>query len=118
MAIVVVLVILAAVVLCTLGGALLASLFFGGLLLAAGRARILVPIFFVVFPSILVGAFTGSATVGYFAVRENENLILRGPLGGLILGAIVGSAIGIGGALVWWWRVSRARYDQHDHAKA
>ncbi|HME89115.1 MAG TPA: hypothetical protein VKE30_07900 [Chthoniobacterales bacterium] len=65
------------------------------------------PIFFVLIPSAVVSAVLGAVAVGYFAVRANENLIFLGPLGGLIVGAVVGLAVGLTGALFWWWRMSR-----------
>ena len=107
MPIVIILLILAIAVLVTLGAILVGSLIFGGILLTTARARVLVPIFFVLVPVTVVGALVGGATVGYFSVRANENLIFLGPLGGLILGGITGLAVGLAGALFWWSRISR-----------
>ncbi len=107
MQIIVILLILAAAALVTLGAILVSSLVFGGILVATSRARVLVPIFFVLVPSTVISSLLGGVTVGYFAVRANENLIFLGPLGGLILGAVTGLSVGLAGALFWWWRMSR-----------
>jgi hypothetical protein len=111
MAIALVLLILAVSVLVTLAAIISGSFIFGGVLLATARARVLVPIFFVIVPNTVVGALVGGVTVGYFLVRSNENLIFLGPLGGLVIGTIIGFTVGIAGALFWWWRMSRA--EQH-----
>jgi hypothetical protein len=107
MQVIVILLILAAAALVTLGAILVSSLVFGGILVATSRARVLVPIFFVLIPSTIVSALLGGVTVGYFAVRANDNFIFLGPLGGLFLGGVTGLAVGFGGALFWWWRMSR-----------
>jgi len=107
MQIVVILLVLAAAALVTLGAILVSSLVFGGILVATSRARVLVPIFFVLVPSTVISSLLGGVTVGYFAVRANENLIFLGPLGGLILGGVTGLSVGLAGALFWWWRMSR-----------
>jgi hypothetical protein len=108
MAIVLVLVIMAAAVLLTLGAVFVGSLIFGGLLLCTKRARIFVPIFFLILPATILGSLAGGVILGYFAVQDNENLIFLGPLGGLIFGGVVGLSLGLLGALFWWWWISRA----------
>ena len=107
MQIIVILLILAAAALVTSGAILVGSLVFGGILVATSRARVLVPIFFVLIPATVVSAVLGGVTVGYFAVRSNDNFIFLGPLGGLLLGGVTGLAVGLAGALFWWWRMSR-----------
>ena len=107
MPIVIILLILAAAALVTLGAIFVSSLVFGGILVATSRARVLVPIFFVLIPVTVVTTLLGGVTVGYFAVRADEHLIFLGPLGGLIVGGVVGVAVGLTGALVWWRRMSR-----------
>jgi hypothetical protein len=106
MQIIVILLVLAAAALVTLGAILVSSLVFGGILVATSRARVLVPIFFVLIPSTVVSTLLGGVAVGYFAVRANENLIFLGPLGGLLLGGVTGLSVGLVGALLWWWRMS------------
>jgi hypothetical protein len=100
--------ILALLILVTLIGVLIGSLLLGGMLGATKRARIIAPIFLVVIPVSVVGALAGGILIGYFAVKANDNLILLGPLGGIIAGGVAGLAVGIAGALFWWWRISRA----------
>jgi hypothetical protein len=90
-----------------LGAIFVSSFVFGGILMATSRARFLVPVFFVLIPCTMVSTLLGGMIVGYFAVRANENLIFLGPLGGLILGGIIGLAVGLIGAVFWWWRMSR-----------
>jgi hypothetical protein len=108
MAIVLVLLVIAAAVLLTLGAVFVGSLIFGGILLTTKRARVLVPVFFLIVPATLVGSLAGGVIIGYYSVRANENLIFLGPVGGLIAGGISGLLLGLGGALLWWWRMSRA----------
>jgi hypothetical protein len=108
MQIVLVLLVIAAAVLVTLGAVLLGSLIFGGLLLHAKRARVLVPIFFLIVPATVLGSLAGGAIVGYLAIRANENSVFLGPLGGLAIGAVAGLLIGLAGAVFWWRRISRA----------
>src|SRR5947207_7532428 len=107
MAIVLVLLLLAVAALVTLAAILVGSLVFGGILVATSRARFLAPIFFVLIPSMVITTLLGGVIVGYFAVRTNENLIFLGPIGGLVLGGLIGLSVGLAGALFWWWRISR-----------
>ena len=109
MQIMLVLVILAVLAVVTLGGILVGSLLLGGMLVASKRARLIAPVFLVVAPAAVVGALAGGIVVGYFAVRADENLVLFGPLGGLIAGGAAGLSVGTAGALFWWWRISRAK---------
>ena len=108
MAIVPVLLVIAAAILLTLGAVFAGSLVFGGLLSCAKRTRILVPIFFLIIPATVLGSLAGGVIVGYIAIRANENLVFLGPLGGLIIGGVVGLSLGLAGAAFWWWRVLRA----------
>jgi hypothetical protein len=108
MAIVLVLIVIAAVILLTLGAVFVGSLIFGGILLTTKRARVLVPVFFLIVPATLLGSLAGGVLIGYFSVRANENLIFLGPVGGLIVGGVAGLLLGLGGALLWWRRMSRA----------
>jgi hypothetical protein len=101
--IVFVVLVLAAAVLLSLGAALV-----GGILLTTKRARVLVPVFFLLVPATILGALAGGLLVGYLAVKANQNLLFLGPLAGLILGGVVGLLFGLVGAVFWWWRMSRA----------
>jgi hypothetical protein len=107
MAIVLILLLLAIAAITTLAAILVGSFVFGSILLATSRARVLIPIFFVLIPVTVVSTLLGGVTVGYVAVRVDENFIFLGPLGGLIIGGVVGVAVGLAGALFWWWRMSR-----------
>ena len=62
MGIVIVLLLLAAV-LVTLAAMLVGSLIFGGILLATPRARVLVPIFFVLVPATITGSLLGGTVI-------------------------------------------------------
>jgi hypothetical protein len=108
MAIVLVLLVIAAGVLLTLGAVFVGSLIFGGILLATKRARVLVPVFFLIVPATLIGSLAGAVIIGFYSVRANESLIFLGPVGGLVIGGIAGLLLGLGGALLWWLRMSRA----------
>ena len=108
MQIVLVLLILAAAVLLTLGAVLVGSLVLGGVFLCTKRARVLVPIFFLIVPVTILGSLAGGVIVGYFSIRANENLVFLGPLGGLVAGGTEGLLFGLAGALLWWLRISRA----------
>jgi hypothetical protein len=107
MQIVLVLIVIAAAVIATLCAVLVGSLIFGGLLLTNKRARVFAPIFFAIVPATVLGAAAGAVIVGYLLVRANDNLIFLGPLGGLVAGGVTGFALGLAGALFWWWRLSR-----------
>jgi hypothetical protein len=102
-----VLLILAALVLITLAGVFISSLLLGGMLAASKKAQLLTPIFLVVIPAAAAGALLGGIVVGYFAIKANDNLILLGPLGGLIAGGAAGLSIGTVGALIWWRKIAR-----------
>jgi hypothetical protein len=108
MQIVLVLLVIAAAVLVTLGAVLVGSLIFGGLLLRAKRARVLVPIFFLIVPATSLGSLAGGVIVGYLSIRANENLVFLGPLAGLAIGAVAGLLFGLAGAVLWWRRIFRA----------
>src|SRR5215216_3436680 len=98
MAIVLVLLVIAAAVLLTLGAVFVGSLIFGGILLTTKRARVLVPVFFLIVPATLLGSLAGGVIIGYYSVRANENLIFLGPVGGLVAGGVVGLLLGLVGA--------------------
>jgi hypothetical protein len=102
------LVALAAAVLAMLGGVLAGSLLLGGMLSATKRARVFAPLFLLVIPGTAAGALAGGMFIGYWAIKANENLIFLGPLGGLVVGGAGGLGLGLAGALVWWWRMSRS----------
>ena len=102
-----ILLLLAVAAVMTLGTILVGSILSGGILVATSRARVLVPIFFVFIPVTIISTVIGGVAVGYFTIRADENLILLGPLGGLIVGGLAGIAVGLAGALIWWWRMSR-----------
>ncbi|MGI8966855.1 MAG: hypothetical protein ACR2H1_12320 [Limisphaerales bacterium] len=106
MAIVLILLVMAAAVLLTVGAVFVGSLLFGGFLLCTKRARVLVPIFFLIVPATVLGSLAGSVIVGYFAIRSNENLIFLGPLGGLVVGGIIGFLLGLVGVAFWWGRIA------------
>jgi hypothetical protein len=108
MQIVLVLVVLAAAVLAMLGGVLVGSLLLGGMLSATKRARVFAPLFLLVIPGTVAGSLAGGIFIGYWAVKANENLIVLGPLGGLVVGGASGLGLGVAGALFWWWRMSRS----------
>lgn len=108
MQIILVLLILAAAVLLTLGAVLVGSLVLGGVFLCTKRARVLVPIFFLIVPATILSSLAGGVIVGYFSIRANENLVFLGPVGGLLAGGVAGLFLGLAGALIWWVRIARA----------
>ena len=108
MQIVLVLVVLAVAVLLTCGAVLLGSLLLGGILLTRKRARVLVPVFFLLIPATILGGLAGGVILGYLAVRANGSLSVLGPLGGLIAGAFAGCLLGTVGAVFWWRRMPRS----------
>src|SRR5690606_29763459 len=81
----------------------------GTMLLGIGTAafkqtRFVSPIFLLIVPSTLLGAVAGCFGLGYWLItRVNENLLLWGPLLGLLVGAAAGASFGtLVSALIWW----------------
>jgi hypothetical protein len=58
-------------------------------------------LFLVTIPSAVVGSAVGGVTLGAWAPRNNEHLVIVGPLAGLLIGAVVGGVAGSAVAAVW-----------------
>jgi hypothetical protein len=117
MQIVLILLLLATAVLAVLVALLVGSLALGGLLLIFKPVRVLAPLFLLVVPAAVLGSLAGGVFVGYSAFKYDENLVFLGPLGGLVLGGIAGGALGLLGAMLWWWLAARraSRGIERDH---
>ena len=85
------------------------------LLLATAVLAVLVAL--LVVPAAVLGSLAGGVFVGYSAFKYDENLVFLGPLGGLVLGGIAGGALGLLGAMLWWWLAARraSRGIERDH---
>lgn len=107
MQIVLILLLLATAAVGVLIALLVGSLALGGLLLIFRPVRVLAPLFLLVVPAAALGSLAGGVFVGYSAIKTDEHLLLLGPLSGLFLGGIAGGALGLLGAMLWWWLAAR-----------
>ena len=107
MQVILLLLFLAAVTVLTLLGTLTISFLMGVVLSRFPKAKAIAPIFFIAVPASAIGALAGGIGIGYLAIRYNEHLIFLGPMGGIIIGGVVGLTVGTGVAGIWWLRRSK-----------
>ena len=73
-----------------------------------GRTRVLAPVFLLVIPLAALGALAGCFGIGAYLVRHVDwNLVVWGPVLGLVLGGWAGGLMGVGCSGVIWWRAAR-----------
>jgi hypothetical protein len=111
MQIILVLFLLGIIALLALVGSLFISLILGIVLSCFPRAKPVAPVFLLIIPSVAIGALFGGVGIGYFAVQHDEHLIFLGPLGGIVIGGIVGFLLGLGLAIIWWFRRKKVQRD-------
>jgi hypothetical protein len=85
-----------------LGGAFVISLVVGIVVSRTGGGKPFAPIFLLMIPSAAIGALSGGVAMGCWAVQHNDNLILLGPLGGIVIGGAIGLLAGTTLAAIWW----------------
>jgi len=117
MQIILVLLFLAAVAVLALLGTLTISLLVGVILSRFPKAKAIAPVFLTIIPAGAIGALAGGVGIGYLAVRHNEHLILLGPLGGTIIGGVVGLTLGTGLAGAWWHRRNKTQQNTPANAE-
>ncbi|HMK76187.1 MAG TPA: hypothetical protein VK568_08410 [Thermodesulfobacteriota bacterium] len=117
MQIVLVLLFLAAVAVLALSGTLTISLLVGVLLSRFPKAKPIAPVFVSIIPAGAIGALAGGVGIGYIAVRYDEHLVFLGPLGGIIIGGLIGLIVGTGLAGTWWYRRKRAQQNSPANAE-
>ena len=111
MQIVIVLLLLVVAVVLALVGAFSISLLLGVVLSRFPKAKPFAPVFILIIPCVAIGALSGGAGIGYLAIQHDENLTFLGPLGGIIIGGVVGLLVGTGLAVIWCSRRKQAQKD-------
>jgi hypothetical protein len=111
MQIIVGLIVLAVLLTVGLAAGILGSLVLGALLAGFAKTRPIAPILVAIVPLTMVGALSGGLGLGYLALQLNDSAVVIGAGAGLLLGAAAGFGLGVLAAALWWWRITRHRFD-------